>query len=155
YNTEFTRRSTSASSIVHPLDHRTAGGNFEQFLDGLLPGRQRTASFELVQTFKRVSVEAQPGTPAIVPLHQIAPNLHWQPERGLGLPGNLRGLQALIGLVKAGAAEQEAQGYFAVIERREVFRGCDVEIERAIDGQIDLCAVDKWWHQQIGVRPEH
>jgi hypothetical protein len=56
--------------------------------------------------------------------------------------------------IKHGAAEQKQQGHFAVFKRVKVFRGRDIQIERARDNQHGFGPVDEARHYAIRLRQQ-
>ena len=99
--------------------------------------------------------EREPRAIRIIVLHHLLSHADGQAIFSLFRPGNLRNLQCSVRrLVEDGAAEEHGQRHFAIFETGEIFRGGDVEVERARHGKLDDSASLKGRHDHTRVRPQ-
>src|SRR4030095_7448985 len=125
-----------ASVTVVPICSR------QQAFHRLFPSSETTLALKFVKPVEHTAFQPHESDVRVMAIHHFAPRANRHSPCSFLLPGNLLNLQPSFRIgIKHSAAEQKQQRHFAVFERIKVFRGRDVQVERARDNQNGFNAV--------------
>ncbi len=121
----------------------------------LVPVGQTFAAPKRIQPLEQTAFEREKSSVGIMLLHHLFPDRDRQAVGALLVPGDLLDLQvALVVLVENRPAKEEEKRHFTALERVEIFRRRDVQIEGARDRQDRFRLLGKLPHVDVGVRPQ-
>src|ERR1700737_1768106 len=101
-----------------------------------------------------VAVQPQPSGAREVLLDEVTPNGHGQVVAILAVPRHLLDREAILAPRENRSTEQELQWDAAVVQRVYVFGRGNLEVIRALQGQIHLSGAGESLHHGGGVLPQ-